>query len=110
MTTTRKRREHDRLDVEFDVTIRRGDNDITAKCINISQGGMFIETDNITIGEMVTVIFELPDLPKPIETEARVCWSEREARFGVGVQFVGLRAIEVWAVNQLFQKRRRGLF
>jgi uncharacterized protein (TIGR02266 family) len=107
MTTPVVRRAHDRLEVDLEVTIRYDGREIEARCTNISQGGMFIQTETITIGENVTVVFSLPGIPKPIEAESRVCWSERDDRMGIGVQFNGLRAIEVWAVNQLFQKRAK---
>jgi hypothetical protein len=106
--TTNTRRAHERLDVDFDVMVRVGDREIASRCLNISQGGMFIEGAHRPMGELVTLIFELPDLPAPVEAEARVCWTERDDRTGFGVQFIGLRAIQVWAINQLFQRRSRG--
>lgn len=104
----RTRRAHARLDVTLNVKLQVDDREVKVTCLNISQGGMFLEADHITIGETVNLTFKLPDLPTPITTEARVCWSERESRSGIGVQFVGLRAIEVWAINQLFRRHSRG--
>ncbi len=105
--TTAPRRAHDRLDVAIDVTIKVGGTVSEATCLNISQGGMFIECDYIPMGETIQIAFDLPGLPATVDAEARVCWSERSGRKGVGVQFAGLRAIEVWAINQLFRRASR---
>jgi len=106
---TETRRAHDRIDVSFELRLRHGDREAQARCLNISQGGMFIEVEEpIQIGEVITATFLLPDHPKPIAAEARVCWSERTPKRGVGVKFIGLRAIEVWAINQLFRRKSRG--
>lgn len=104
--TGEKRRAHDRLEVALDVTVQASGRTFPARCLNISQGGMFIEGEQLAMGESVTVIFSLPDLPEPVEAEARVCWTERDDRSGFGIQFAGLRAIQVWAINKLFQRRR----
>jgi Tfp pilus assembly protein PilZ len=105
---TPPRRAHDRLPIDLEVTVKVGGVVSTAAARNISQGGMFIEVDYVPIGETIRVVFDLPDLPAPVDAEARVCWSERDGRQGIGVQFVGLRAIEVWAINQLFRRASRG--
>lgn len=103
------RRAHDRVEATFDVMVIYGGRHIEASCVNISQGGMFLRVgEQIPIGEVITAEFRLPDHPQKISTEARVCWSERDKRIGVGVKFVGLRAIEVWAINQIFRRKSRG--
>lgn len=107
--SSQTRRAHDRIDATFNVKITYGGRHIEARCINISQGGMLLSVDEqIPIGEVITAEFRLPDHPQMISTEARICWSEREARQGIGVKFIGLRAIEVWAINQLFRRKSRG--
>lgn len=106
---TDTRRAHDRIEVVFDVLITHAGRTIEAQCMNISQGGMFLGVDeSIPIGEVITAEFRLPDHSQKISAEARVCWSEREPTPGVGAKFIGLRAIEVWAINQLFRRKSRG--
>jgi c-di-GMP-binding flagellar brake protein YcgR len=103
------RRAHDRIDASFNVSVSFAGKHIDARCVNISQGGMFLSVDEqIPIGEVITAEFRLPDHPQMISAEARICWSEREERQGIGVKFIGLRAIEVWAINQLFRRKSRG--
>jgi uncharacterized protein (TIGR02266 family) len=107
--STETRRVHDRLDVTFGVVVHHGDREFEATCLNISQGGMFIETgEPLPIDAQLSIVFRLPDIPQRITAQARVAWSEQKNRTGVGVQFVGLRAIEVWAINQLFRRRSKG--
>ena len=106
--TTQSRRAYDRLEVDLSVTIGHNDRVFEATCRNISQGGMFIETELLPMGDPIEVTFELPDHKEKIVAQATVMWAEREPQVGVGVKFAGLRAIEVWAINQLFRRRSRG--
>ncbi len=101
------RRDYSRLDYETDVVIRHRGRELEGISLNISQGGMFVEAEPLPLGEKVTAIFELPDLDAPIEAEAIVRWNSRDIRPGIGLQFTGLRALEVWGVNQLFHRAER---
>ena len=72
---------------------------------------MFLEAaEAVAIGSAVRARFVLPDLKEGVDAEATVRWCEREggSTRGLGLQFSGLRPIEVWAINQLFRKRSRG--
>ena len=80
-----------------------GRTEVEGETRNISLGGMFIAT--ATPAPFKTVIelrFRLPALREDTKVEAHVRWVTEE---GIGVQFIGLRAIEVWALNQLFKQR-----
>jgi Tfp pilus assembly protein PilZ len=69
----------------------------------MSVGGMFVETEApLLFDETISLKFALPDLKEPIEVEAQVRWVERRAweRNGAGLQFVGLRAKYMWALNK----------
>lgn len=109
--STDRRRAHDRVDLDLDVTIVVDGQAIEGRCRNISQGGMFVETTaTLPMDGLVRVRFTLPDLRgDAIDAECRVRWVERDAtgQRGVGLQFTGLRAIEVWAINQLFRRRSK---
>jgi type IV pilus assembly protein PilZ len=106
---TDTRRAYDRLDITFDVVVHHADRELEATCLNISQGGMFVQTpEPLPIDAQLSVVFRLPDIAQPVTAQARVAWSEQKTRRGVGVQFLGLRAIEVWAINQLFRRRSKG--
>ena len=56
------------------------------------------------IGEAVQVRFSLPKLADQVVAPAHVRWVDGQN--GLGVQFTGLRAREVWALQQLFQNAK----
>lgn len=103
----KNRRGHYRLDFVTDVVIRYDDTELSAYCLNMSQGGMYVSCPPLPLGHKVVVSFRLPDLDNLVETEALVRWNVRDSRRGVGLQFLNLRAIEVWGINQLFRRRER---
>lgn len=70
---------------------------------NLSLGGAFLDTQRLAMGERVHLSFKLPGLEDVIETQSTVRWSTQE---GIGVQFDGLRARDVWALNRFFEQLR----
>jgi uncharacterized protein (TIGR02266 family) len=98
---TDARRIHDRVDIDIPVTIVHEGSELSAVGRNISQGGMFIETDaKFDYGAKVKVRFALPTTSDPIEADSTIRWTNFQ---GIGIQFGSLRAREVWAINQLFK-------
>ena len=76
------------LEQTFESTIR-----------NLSLGGAFVALGRrLTIGTPVILRFRIPTHEQTIEAGAAVRWSSEE---GVGVQFDGLRAGEVYALTRL---------
>ena len=70
---------------------------------NMSVGGMFIETAApLPFNSVIGLRFQIPTLKEGVEVEAQVRWIEGRtgASNGVGVQFMGLRAVYVWALNK----------
>jgi hypothetical protein len=68
---------------------------------NLSLGGALVSTGSkLAMGARVTVSFEIPTLETPIEVGATVRWSDDKA---TGLQFDGLRARDVWALNKYFE-------
>ena len=70
--------------------------------MNISLGGALISAGSprFPMGSRVTVSFAIPTLEEAIEVGATVRWSDDTA---TGLQFDGLRAREVWALNKYFE-------
>jgi hypothetical protein len=62
---------------------------------NISLGGTFLELGRLPMGTLVNITFGLPTLGERLSLDAVVQWSTDD---GVGVQFEGMRAREVWAL------------
>jgi hypothetical protein len=69
---------------------------------NISLGGALVSTGTrFSMGQRVDIAFTIPTLDTPIEVGAVVRWSDEKA---TGLQFDGLRARDVWALNKFFEQ------
>ena len=70
--------------------------------MNLSLGGALVSAGNprFAMGSRVTISFAIPTLEEAIEVGATVRWSDDKA---TGLQFDGLRAREVWALNKYFE-------
>jgi PilZ domain len=77
----------------------------TVSCIlsNLSLGGAFLDHQRLPMGARVHVVFKLPNHDDAIATDSTVRWSTQD---GIGVQFDGLRARDVWALNRFFEQLR----
>lgn len=83
----------------FRLTFASGGEDFAGKCLDISGGGMFIETQaDVPIGTLINMQFKLPDGPvTAIICSGEVTWQNRKPKpmkshypNGLGVKFVGL--------------------
>ncbi len=102
---TIQRRTQQRYDIRLPVEFTFDGTDYQAQTRNMSLGGMFIETASpVTYGAIVKLVFRLPALQEPVEIQGEVRWVEKDGGLtkGIGVQFQGLRAKHVWALNKLF--------
>ena len=69
--------------------------------VNLSLGGALIAaTQRYAMGARVHIAFKLPTAEEPVEVDATVRWSDPTS---VGIQFDGLRARDVWALNEYFK-------
>lgn len=62
---------------------------------NLSIGGTFVELGRLPMGTQISITFGLPTINERLSLDAVVQWATDE---GVGVQFEGLRAWEVWVL------------
>lgn len=70
--------------------------------LNLSLGGTLVTAEaKYAMGQRVRLAFSVPTMTDPIEVDGTVRWSNVD---GVGVQFDGLRARDVWALNEFFKK------
>lgn len=99
MTVERKRRIHERRPVELNATLLVNDTRHDAITRDLGLGGAKLRCDAaLSFGQAVKVTLRLPDLDVPTEIESVVRW---QGEGHVGVQFVELRARDVWALNRL---------
>lgn len=69
---------------------------------NISLGGTLVTAGTrFPMGQRMQISFIIPTTPEPIEVGAVVRWSDDSA---TGLQFDGLRARDVWALNKYFEQ------
>ena len=69
---------------------------------NLSLGGALLSAGaKLPMGARVTITFNVPTMEEAIEIGATVRWSDDKA---TGLQFDGLRAREVWALNKYFEQ------
>ncbi len=70
--------------------------------MNLSLGGaLFSMVGKLSMGQRLTISFVVPTMDEAIEVGAIVRWSDDKA---TGVQFDGLRARDVWALNKYFEQ------
>ena len=70
--------------------------------MNLSLGGaLFLLTPRLPMGQRLDVSFKVPTMDEAIEIGATVRWSDDKA---TGIQFDGLRARDVWALNKFFEQ------
>jgi hypothetical protein len=53
------------------------------------------------MGSRLHITFSVPTVEQPIDIGATVRWADGS---GVGIQFDGLRALDVWALNKYFEQ------
>lgn len=74
----------------------------TCTIVNLSLGGALIAvTQRHAMGQRVHISFQVPTIEHAIEVDATVRWTETTS---VGIQFDGLRARDVWALNEYFKQ------
>lgn len=102
------RREHQRVDIALPVTVEHAGRTLAGTSRNLSVGGMFVDVaEKVPLGASVGIRFSLPDVHRPIAVTATVRWIAGET--GLGVQFDGLRAGEVWDLQRLIAPARTAL-
>ncbi|MGC8927976.1 MAG: TIGR02266 family protein [Myxococcota bacterium] len=90
---TEKRRE-DRVEVELKVGYRTIGSFITDYIINISKGGIFINTTKpLPVGTKIRILFSIPDIPFPFDLMGIVRWvnpvgHSSHSLPGMGIEFL----------------------
>jgi uncharacterized protein (TIGR02266 family) len=100
------RRIDPRYERQLDVEVLSDGKKLTSRTVNISLGGLFLESAaSLEIGMTVQLRFQLPTQPEPVEVAGDVRWVVKKegSHAGIGIRFQGLRARDVWALNQFFQ-------
>ncbi len=90
------------------MVVTRGDECVEGRTFDLSLGGAGVEAvldPPWALGQDVTLAITLPDLDEPAQVPAVVRWVDDIAPARAGLQFrIGLRAREVWAINQIARR------
>ena len=100
------RRIDPRYERQLDVEVTAEGKKHMSRTVNISLGGLFLDSAApLELGATVQLRFQLPTQPEAVEVAGDVRWVvKREgSHSGIGIRFQGLRARDVWALNQFFQ-------
>ena len=73
----------------------------SVQVMNLSLGGALVSGAKLSMGQRVSFSFTIPTQADAIEIGATVRWSDDKA---TGLQFDGLRARDVWALNKFFEQ------
>jgi hypothetical protein len=70
--------------------------------VNLSLGGAQVAAGTkLAMGQRVQLAFNVPTMEEPIDIGGTVRWSDDAS---IGIQFDGLRARDVWALNKYFEQ------
>lgn len=90
---------HQRVEKSLQLVLVYAGREHSVVTRNLSMGGLFVVMDDPPpIGTKVTLRVLLPSLKEESRIACTVRWIGDE---GAGLRFDGLRAIEVWALNNL---------
>lgn len=98
----------------FPVTVSAGGEEFKGKCLDLSGGGMFLESQaEIPTGTQVSLVFKLPDgLATSMTCSAKVMWQNRKPNpmkphypHGLGIMFVELPEAVHKAILRLSGKK-----
>jgi hypothetical protein len=95
-----RRQTRHKVSIPVTLTVNGTPNDCTM--LNLSLGGALVAANaKYAMSQRVQISFHVPTMAEAIEVGATVRWSTTE---GIGVQFDGLRARDVWALNEYFKQ------
>jgi len=96
-----------RAGLEIPVLLTSGRKDqVEASLVNVSQGGMQVQTDGpVESAKPLQISFELPGSKSLLKAQAEVAWQDQ--RGNVGIRFVKLaprqqRTLQLWLAQQYF--------
>jgi PilZ domain-containing protein len=100
----REKRQHQRVDVRFEILcVREGEPDVAAHARDVSNGGLFIELTPVpAFGSSFTVVTSAM-AARPLRLPVTVRWVTPE---GCGVQFGLLGAYETHALVNFIKKHK----
>ncbi len=89
------KRQHLRIETKAEVSYMFGSECFNETILNISQGGIFIKTDNpLQMDDNIEIKFTLPNIDRALKVMGQVKWIKRveneEGPPGMGLQFTSI--------------------
>ena len=106
----KEKRRHERLEIDLPVILRHAGRLIPATAVNVSCGGMFIQTlhNDLLRDHTVEVIFDLGQEQRDVSMRGQITRVEGEGEgpggCGIGVQFTNLFSLSHKAIEQYLHK------
>ena len=106
-------RQTERLHHEVLVAYRTPDGFLTDWAVNISRGGLFVNTRSpLSVGTAVKLLISLPDGSAPFDLQGRVSWAQAPDAGvvpGMGIEFLELDEAKRDRIESFVEKLRVGL-
>lgn len=98
-----EKRKDERIEVELKVGYRTIGSFITDYIINISKGGIFINTTKpLPVGTKIRILFSIPDIPLPFDLMGIVRWINPVGHSSHSVPGMGIEFLEM---DEVVKKR-----
>ena len=86
------RRTTRRVPCSISMSVKNGERVYTSKTLDISHGGIFLETDEpIEIGTRIDMTFQIPNSDRAVNAVGKVAWAGHGGSEGHGVTGVGVK-------------------
>jgi uncharacterized protein (TIGR02266 family) len=105
----KERRQHPRVKLRVEVSYQKMDSYLHRFTDNISEGGCFIETDQVLAPRTeVPLEFSFPNHPDPLVIIGEVVWVVEGTHSGMGIQYKKISADAQKVLKEIVQSRMKG--
>ncbi len=105
----KERRKHPRVKLRIEVSYQKMDSFLHRFTDNISEGGCFIETDEVLPPRTeVPLEFSFPNHPEPLVIVGEVVWVVEGTHSGMGIQYKKIPADAQEVFKEIVQSRMEG--
>ena len=105
----KERRQHPRVKLRIEVSYQKMDSYLHRFTENISEGGCFIETDEVLPPRTeVPLEFSFPNHPKPLVITGEVVWVVEGTHSGMGIQYKEISQDAQKVLREIVQSLMKG--
>jgi uncharacterized protein (TIGR02266 family) len=104
-----ERRQHPRVRLKIEVSYQKMDSYLHRFTDNISEGGCFIETDDVLPPRTeIPLEFSFPNHAEPLVIMGEVVWVVEGSHSGMGIQYKEISPDAQKVLRQIVQSRMKG--